>query len=94
MDDLPVGGQFERTGDIQRAPDILLLDLLAVSLDAGNAVGRNADDAFATDADDGILHLHTGLKFGFVDDGRNGFQGLFDVDDGTAANSFAALLAE
>ena len=93
MKDFPILGKFKRACDFQGTVNVFPFDLLVFAVDAYHTVTRHPNDVLPADADDYIRHFRTSLKFSLIGDAGDGFESLFDVDDGTGAHSFTWALA-
>ena len=81
VEDLAVGRDRDRPGDLDRAVDVLAGDLAMMRGD-GDLAGRvEALDVLAADADEGAVDLPAGQPLGPLDRVRDRADGLVDVDD-------------
>ena len=81
VEDVPVGRDGDRPGDLDRAVDVLARDLAVVRRDRDLAARVEALDVLAADADEGAVDLPAGQALGALDRVRDRADGLVDVDD-------------
>ena len=81
VEDLAVGRDRDRAGDLDGAVDVLAGDLAMVRGDRDLAGRVDALDVLAADADEGAVDLPARQALGPLDRVRDGADGLVDVDD-------------
>ena len=81
VEDLAVGRDRDRAGDLDGAVDVLAGDLAMVRGDRDLAGRVDALDMLAADADEGAVDLPAGQALGPLDRVGDGADGLVDVDD-------------
>ena len=81
VEDLAVGRDRHRPGDLDGPVDVLAADLAVVAGDRDLAGRVEALDVLAADADEGAVDLPAGQALGLLDRVGDGADGLVDVDD-------------
>ena len=81
VEDLAVGRDRHRAGDLDRPVDVLAGDLAVVAGDRHLARRVEALDVLAADADEGAVDLPARQALGALDRVRDRADGLVDVDD-------------
>ena len=81
VEDLAVGRDGHRPGDLDRAVDVLAADLAVVAGDRDLAGRVEALDVLAADADEGAVDLPAGQPLGLLDRVGDRADRLVDVDD-------------
>ena len=81
VQDVAVGRDRDRPGDLDGAVDVLAGDLAMMGGDRDLAARVEALDVLAADADEGAVDLPAGQPLGALDGVRDRADGLVDVDD-------------
>ncbi len=81
VEDVAVGRDRDRPGDLDGAVDVLAGDLAVMGGDRDLAARVEALDVLAADADEGPVDLPAGQPLGALDGVRDRADGLVDVDD-------------